>query len=714
MRLERARRRVLRCVLSAVLLGVLPARGASAATPPDVERRPVEQTMHADTRVDPYAWLRNKDDPAVIEYLKRENAYTERVMAPTEPLQERLYEEMLGRIKQTDLSVPYRDGKFFYYSRTEEGKAYPIYARKRGSLEADEQIILDVNELGEGEEYVRVTNWEVSPDGRLLAYLVDETGYERPTLYVKDLASGEMIGDPVEDLGPWSLAWANDNRTLFYTRQDETNRPNRLCRRTIGEGAGREELLHTEDDAKFYLGVGRSRSGDYLFMSLGSQITSEVWFLSADEPRGAFEVIEPRRRGIEYDVEHRGDRFYIRTNEDAINFRVVSAPVSSPGAARWEDVIPHEREVAIQSIDVFADHMAVSERRGGYRSLRIHDFETGRAHLVETPEEVSVLAPATNKRFDTRTLRMTYSSPITPRSVYDYDMAARERELLKRDEVLGGYDPSRYAVSRMWAEARDGARIPVSILHLKDVEPDGTNPCLLYGYGSYGASIDPWFSSNRFSVVDRGVVFAIAHIRGGGAMGRPWYEQGKFMSKKNTFRDFIDAGEALVDAGYAHPDRLAIQGGSAGGLLIGAVINMRPDLFAAAHAAVPFVDCLNTMLDASIPLTVIEYDEWGNPNDPRFYAYIKSYAPYENVSAQDYPHLLVTAGLNDPRVHYWEPAKWVARLRDLKTDDNLLLLRINMGAGHGGSSGRYERLEETAFEYAFLLERLGATELTID
>ena len=696
------------CALAVALL----AAGGESPRPPVAAKLPETTTLHGDTRVDDYAWLRDKNDPAVIAHLEAENAYSRAMMAHTEELQETLYDEMLGRIKQTDLTVPYRDGPFYYYSRTVEGLDYPIYCRKRGSLDALEQVILDVNELAAGHEYCRVTGRDVSPDHRYLAYALDTTGYESVSISVKDLESGETFENVIENAGPWGLAWAADNTTLFFTRTDDTKRTNRVFRHRLGTDSSRDELVAREDDVRFRIGVSRTRSGDYVLISSNSTTTSEVSFIDAAQPGGAPQVIASRRPGVRYSVEHRrgpgGGWFYILTDaDDSPNYTLVRAPVASPGPSNWEVVVAHSPEMYLTGLDVFRDFLVLSERRGGFTQLRVRSFADGQEHLIELPESVATVYPGTNEEFDTGVFRFRYTSLITPRTVFDYDVKTRSRTLLKQQEVLGGYDPDEYESTRLYATASDGTRIPISVVHRKGVTTNGLNPCLLYGYGSYGASMDPRFNSNNVSLLDRGFVYATAHVRGGAEMGRHWKNDGRMLNKRNTFTDFIAAAEYLIEAGYTNPDRLAIKGGSAGGLLMGAVLNLRPDLFEAAHAAVPFVDVLNTMLDPSIPLTTGEYEEWGDPNVDEYYFYIKSYSPYDNVTARDYPHILITAGLNDPRVHYWEPAKWAAKLRATRTDDDLLLLKTNMGAGHGGASGRYKRYEELAFEYAFIIDRVG-------
>jgi oligopeptidase B len=700
-----------RIALAGLLLAA-PGLAGSPPEPPVAPRQPVEHTLHGDTRVDDYAWLRDRESPQTIAYLEAENAYMEAAMAHTKTLREELYEEMLGRIKQTDLSVPYRDGPFYYYSRTVEGLAYPIYCRKSGSLETPEQVMLDVNALAEGQAYLRVTSRDVSPDHRYLAYAVDTTGYESVSISVKDLESGEVFPDVITDAAPFSLAWAADGRTLFYGRTDETKRTNRIYRHALGTEPAEDVLVRREDDPQFSLGVSRTRSDELLLIGSRSATTSEMWLVPASDPTVPPRVIAPRRHGVRYSVDHHpgddGGVLYIVTDADGCpNFKLVTASVSSPGPDRWITVLPHDPAVFLGGVSVFADHLVLSERRGGYTALRVRRIADGREHLIELPEAVATVFPSTNAEFDTSVFRFTYTSLTTPRSVYDEDLQTRQRTLLKQQEVLGGYDPARYESHRLYATAGDGSKIPISLVHRRGLALDGENPCLLYGYGSYGASMDPWFDSNNVSLFDRGFVYAIAHVRGGSEMGRQWKEDGRMLAKRNTFTDFIAVAEYLIDAGYTSPDRIAIRGGSAGGLLIGAVLNMRPDLFAAAHAAVPFVDVLNTMLDPTIPLTTGEYEEWGDPNDPEYYRYIKSYSPYDNVAARAYPDLLITTGLNDPRVHYWEPAKWAAKLRASKTGDGLLLLKTNMGAGHGGASGRYERLEERAFEYAFIIDRVG-------
>jgi oligopeptidase B len=672
---------------------------------PVAERIPHTQSVNGIQWVDDYFWLRDRDNPEVIAYLETENIYTERMMAHTSELQDTLYEEMLGRIQETDLSVPYRRDNYYYYSRSEEGQAYTIFCRREEGEEGEEQILLDQNILAADVEYLDVGHMEVSPDHSILAYGVDTSGSEEYTVYFRDLATGEDAEATVEGVS-YSMAWANDNRTIFYTLQDEQHRPYQLYRYELG---GEPELVYEETDERFFLDVWATRSEGYLVMAMDSSITSERWVLGADDPRGEFELVRAREQGVEYSIEHHRERFFVWTNgtdaeEGAVNFRLMEASVDSPGV--WTEVIPHRPEVQLVSVDAFADYLVIRERAGGSPQIRIWDLDTDEQHTIEFPEPVYSVYPEDNPEFESDTFRVSYTSLITPESIYDYHMDSRELELLKETPVLGDYDGDEYVSARLFATAEDGAEVPISVLYRADTALDGTAPMFLAGYGAYGYSYDPYFSSNRLSLLDRGFIYAVAHVRGGGEMGRPWYEDGKLFAKRNTFTDFIAVAEHLIAAGYTASDRLAIYGASAGGLLIGTVTNMRPDLFSVVVADVPFVDLINTMLDETIPLTVIEWEEWGNPNEPDYFEYMWSYSPYDNVEATEYPDMLVLAGLNDPRVQYWEPAKWTARLRATRTDDNWLLLKTNMDAGHFGSSGRYGRLHELAFIYAFILDRL--------
>jgi oligopeptidase B len=681
-----------------------------APGPPAAPKRPETLVAHGDERVDEWYWLRRREDPEVVAHVEAENAYTASVLAPTEELQGRLYEEIVGRIQETDLSVPARKGDWWYLARTVEGMQYPIWCRRKGDADGPEQVILDQNQLAEGHDYFAVANTAVSPDAGLLAYATDTNGSERFTLRLRDLGTGDDLPDQVPDTY-YGVAWAGDNSTVFYTKVDDAMRPFQLWRHAVGTPADDDVLVHQEDDERFFLGVGLTKSERYVVLGLESKITSEVHVLDADRPDSAFRVVQPREQGVEYSVDHHGDRFLIVTNVDgAENFKLVEAPADDPGRERWTDVVPHRPDVKLDGIDVFTGHAVLFERAEGVRRIAVRRLADGETHVVEQPEAVSTVYPDANMEFDTTVLRFGYTSMVTPRSVYDYDMESRTRELKKQQPVLGGYDPADYETGRLWANAADGERVPISFVHRRGLALDGSAPALVYGYGSYEISIDPTFSPLRLSLLDRGFVFAVAHVRGGGEMGRRWYENGKMLHKKNTFTDFVACAEHLVETGHAAADRLVVRGGSAGGLLVGAVLNLRPDLFRAAVADVPFVDVLTTILDEDLPLTVTEWEEWGNPKaDPDVYEYVKSYSPYDNVAAVAYPSVLALAGLNDPRVSYWEPAKWVQRLRDRGAGDARVLLKTEMGAGHGGPSGRYDSWREEALIYAFVLDAVGLT-----
>ena len=677
--------------------------------PPIAEKQPQVLELHGEQRVDNYFWMREQNNPKVIGYLEAENAYTNAMMQHTEALQTRLYEEMLSRIKETDLSVPYRKDDYYYYSRTEEGKAYPIFCRKKGSLDAPEQVLLDQNELAKEHEFLSLGVLQVSPNHQILAYSIDTSGAEQYTLFFLDLKTFELYPESIPETN-YSLAWANDNKTVFYTKIDEANRPFQLFRHSLGNSVDEDALIYQESDDAYHLYVGKTRSQAYILMSLGSTITSEVHYLDANHPTDSFQLMHPRNTGVQYDVDHHSDDFYIVTNEEAINFKLMKTPVVSPAKENWQTVIPHREDVMLSGVSLFANYMAIYERKGGLPIGRVQNLSTQEEHNITFPEPTYNFYESSNPEFNTTILRFSYTSLITPQSVFDYDMETNERELKKETEVLGGYDRNQYKSEWLIATAKDGTQIPISIVYKQGIKKDGKNPLYLTGYGSYGVSYPASFSSNRLALLDRGIVFAIAHIRGGEEMGRKWYEDGKFLKKKNTFTDFIACAEYLIGEKWTSSDRLAISGGSAGGLLMGAVMNMRPDLFKVVVADVPFVDVVTTILDTSLPLSVMEWEEWGNPNDKVYYDYMKSYSPYDNVEAKDYPDTLIVAGLNDSRVKYWEPAKWTAKLRELKTDNNILLLKTNMGAGHGGASGRYESLKELAFEYAFVLDRLGLGE----
>jgi oligopeptidase B len=695
--------------LSLGLVLLTPAAPLKAQTqqssPPVALTNVKVDTLHGEVRVDPYFWLRDdrRSAPEVIGYLQAENRYAETQMGNTEALQKKLYEEMVGRIKETDLSVPEFVDGFWYYTRTVKGQQYPIFCRRRGSLKAPEQVLLDENALAGTRPYSRVGLRQVSPDGNILAYTWDTTGGEWYTLMLKDLRSGRLLPDRIDSVN-YEVEWTADNRTLFYGRDDAAHRAYRVHRHELGSQTP-DPVVFEDLDPLFNVDLTKSKDRAYLFINAESFTSSDTRYLPADRPVGEWRVLRPRTPDVVYSVEHRRGDFLIRTNEGAINFKLVRAPATNPSRENWTEVVRARDSVLLEGLDVFRNYAALYERGNAVRRIRVLDFASGNSYEVDFPEEISTFQRADNPEYDTDLVRFTYTSPVTPLSVYDFDMKRRTRTLKKLTEVPN-YQANRYATERTWAAAQDGARVPVTLLYRKPLVKDGSRPMLLYAYGSYGASTDPMFNSNIFSLVDRGFVFAIAHIRGGQEMGRGWYDDGKMLRKKNTFADFIAAAEHLVRNGYTASDRLAIRGGSAGGLLMGAVTNMRPDLFRAVVADVPFVDVINTMLDASIPLTTQEWQQWGNPAQEAHYFYMKSYSPYDNVAAKEYPAILVTAGLNDPRVGYWEPAKWVAKLRATKTDRNTLLLKTNMGAGHGGSSGRYDYLKEMAFRYAFVLDQV--------
>jgi oligopeptidase B len=676
-----------------------------AAPPPAAKKVSHMQTLHGDTLNDDYFWLRERENPEVRKFLEAENAYTDQVMRATEPFQKALYDEMLARIKETDLTVPYRDRGWYYYSRTEKGKQYPIYCRKKGSPEAPEEVYLDVNELAKGERFMSVAVRAVSDDGRLLAYTTDNTGFRDYTLWIKDLTTGKLSPEKVARVS--SVAWAADNKTLFYVTTDPAKRPFRLYRHTVGADPASDARLYEEKDERFRVGAYRSRSGAYVFFPVESHTTAEWRYIPATEPSAEMRLIAPREQEREYSVDHRGDLFYIVTNDKGRNNRVVTAPVSSPGRENWKELVPHRDDVMLEDIDLFADWGVFYERQDALPRIRVMNFKSGDVDLLDFPEAIYSVSPSNNREFDTQTLRIDYESFTTPPSVYDVDMATKQRKLLKQQEVLGGYDPSRYTSERRYATASDGTKVPISVVYRKGFVADGKAPLLLTAYGSYGAPSDAEFRSMRVSLLDRGVVFAVGHIRGGGDLGKKWHDQGRMLNKKNTFTDFIACAESLIADKYTSRDRLVIEGGSAGGLLMGAVTNMRPDLFHAVVTHVPFVDVINSMLDESLPLTVGEFEEWGNPKIKEQYDYMKSYSPYDNLAAKDYPAMLVKTSFDDSQVMYWEPAKYVARLRTLKTDKNPLIFKINMAGGHGGSSGRYDRLKETAFDYAFMLTEMG-------
>jgi oligopeptidase B len=677
--------------------------------PPVARKVPKVTEIHGDKLVDNYFWLRTNQknpDPEVITYLEAENKYTEAMMKPLAGFQEALYQEMLGRIQESDLSVPVKDGSYYYYSRTEKGKQYGILCRKKGSLTAAEEIYLDINQLAEGKKFMSIGDTEISDNEQLLAYTSDSTGYRQYTLAIRDLKTGKLLPDTAERVT--SLVWAADNKTLFYVQEDAvTKRSDKLFRKVLGNP--KDELLYEEKDELYDLGMGRSRSKAYIFLISLSKLTTEARYLAADRPNDSFRVIAPREGEHQYFPDHHGKHFYIRTNDKGRNFRLVKTSVSDPARKNWEEVIAPRDSVMLEGMNFFEDYYILSERENGLNKMRVTEFKTGQLHYIDFPEPVYSAFPNANPEFKTTKFRFAYQSFITPSSIFDYDLKTRTRELLKEQPVLGGYDRKQYQSERIYATAKDGTKIPVSIVYKKGLKRDGSAPMLLYAYGSYGASSSVGFNSGRLSLLDRGMIYALAHIRGGGDMGKIWHEQGRMLTKKNTFTDFINCAEHLIAEKYTAKDRLVIEGGSAGGLLMGAVTNMRPDLFKAVLSHVPFVDVINTMLDASIPLTTSEYIEWGNPNDKQYYTYMKSYSPYDNIEAKSYPTMLVTTSLNDSQVAYWEPAKYVARMRAMKTDNNVLMLKTNMGAGHGGASGRYDRLKEIAFNYSFALSQVGIT-----
>ncbi len=677
----------------------------STMKPPVAKKIDKELIAHDQTRIDPYYWLNDREDQEVITYLENENAYTKAMMEHTEELQTELYDEIIGRIQQTDMSVPYKRNGYFYYSRYEEGMEYPIYCRKKGMLEAEEEIMLNVNEMAEGYSYFQVGGVSVSPDNKIVAYGVDTVSRRKYTIYFKNLETGEIFSDAIPNTTGYA-PWAADNKTLFYTRKDEvTLRPDKIYRHVLGEDVSGDPVIFYEEDETFRTMVTISKSMDYLMIGSFSTLSTEYRYLDASTPEEEFKVFQERKADLEYFVSHYQDKFYVRTNLDAKNFRLMETPVGKTNLESWKEVIAHRPEVLLEDYEVFNKYLALQERTNGLTEIRIMSHDGEKDFYIEFEEQTYVAYLSTNLDFDTDLLRYGYTSMTIPNSVYDYNMKTGDAELLKRQEVVGGYEPDEYYAERLFATAPDGTKVPISLVYKKGIKKDRNNPLLLYGYGSYGASMDPYFSSVRLSLLDRGFVYAIAHVRGGEEMGRQWYEDGKLLKKKNSFADFISCAEFLIEEKFTTEEKIFAMGGSAGGLLVGAVYNMAPELFKAVIAAVPFVDVVTTMLDESIPLTTGEYDEWGNPNDQEYYEYMLSYSPYDNVEAKDYPAMLVTTGLHDSQVQYWEPAKWVAKLRDMKTDDNVLLLMTNMDYGHGGASGRFQRYKEVSLEYAFLIDQ---------
>ena len=683
--------------------------------PPIAEKEEKQLVANGDVRVDNYYWMKltdeqkNADSPDeqttnVLRYLEAENTYTDEVLGHTKELQEKLFDEIVGRIKQTDESVPYESNGYWYYTRYEEGNEYPIYCRKSENMESEEEIMLNVNEMAQGHEYIQVRALRVSPDNSMLAYSVDTVSRRRYTIYFKSLTDGKVLKTNIPNTSGGAV-WAMDNKTIFYSSKDPvTLLQNKVFKHKVGSDYHNDALIYEEKDDTFYTGIYRTKSDKFLIVWAGSTLTNHYQILESDNPDGAFREFHPRERGLEYSIDHYENKFYVTTNWDALNFRLMETPDNATGKSNWKEVIPHRKDVLLSGVEIFKNWLVLNEREKGLRQLRIINQTSKEEHYVDFGEEAYTAYVGTNRVYDSETLRYRYTSMTTPNSTYDYDLNTKEKQLLKQQEVVGGYNPEDYVTERLFGEARDGSLVPISLVYKKGLEKNGDNPLLLYGYGSYGATIDPSFSSVRLSLLDRGFVYAIAHIRGSQTLGRQWYEDGKMFKKKNTFNDFIDCAEYLIDQRYTNSDKLFAMGGSAGGLLMGAVVNMRPDLWKGVVAAVPFVDVMTTMLDETIPLTTGEYDEWGNPNALESYEYMKSYSPYDQVGKHEYPNMLVTTGLHDSQVQYWEPAKWVAKLRDMKTDDNILLLETNMDAGHGGASGRFERYKITALEYAFFLD----------
>jgi len=705
-------------LLTSLLITILMfgCKPKEAPEPPDAEQIPEKLVKHDHTRVDNYYWMRLSDEQKnaeipdeqtqkVLDYLEAENEYTELVLAETQLLADKLFEEMKGRIKEDDESVPYLDNGYFYYTRYNEGQEYPLYFRKKGSLAAEEELLLDVNKIAEGKDYCSVTGLSISPDNKIMAYGTDFVSRRRYTIHFMNLETGEMLEDRIENT-TGRVTWAADSETCFYTGKNyETLRSEKIMRHKLGTLADNDAEVYFEEDEEFTCGIGKTQSEKYLVIFSSQTLTTEARILEADNPEGQFRIFAPRQVNHEYSINHINGQFFIRTNTDeATNFKLMVAPENDHSMDKWEDFIPHRDDVLLQGYTLFNDWLVVSERINALNNIRVFNFNSGEDHYIDFGEEVYSSRISVNEEADADVLRYTYTSLTTPYSTFDYNMKTREKELLKEREVLGDFSKDNYESERLWATADDGTEVPISLVYRKGFEQNGESPLLLYAYGSYGSSTDPYFNSNILSLLDRGFAYAIAHIRGGSEMGRQWYEDGKLLNKMNTFTDFNDCAEFLIEENYTSPDRLFARGGSAGGLLMGAIVNLQPELYKGVLAAVPFVDVVTTMLDPTIPLTTFEWDEWGDPREKVYYDYMLSYSPYDQVKEQDYPNMLVTTGFWDSQVQYWEPAKWVAKLRDMKTDDKLLVLRTNMTAGHGGASGRFERLKTTALEYAFILE----------
>lgn len=674
--------------------------------PPVAKKVAKELTVHGDTRIDNYYWMNNREDPEVIAYLKAENAYTEAVLKHTEPLQEKLFDEIKSKIKQEDESVPYKKNGYFYYTKTEPEKEYYLVCRKKGTLAGEENVILDVNKMAEGHEYFALGGSSVSPDNRLVAYGVDTVSRRKYTIHFKNLETGEILDDAIP-LTTGGATWANDNKTVYYVLKDDvTLRSMKIMKHTLGTPVEKDIEVFYEKDETFSTFIYKTKSNKYLIIGSESTLTSEYRFLDADNPDGEFKIIQPRIRGLEYSVNHFGDYFYIRTNLNALNFKLVKTLVTATNKENWEEVIAHRSDVYFSGFDILKDYLVVSERKEGISQLRVLPWK-GQEYYIDFEEEVYAVRSDVNLDFDTEVFRFRYTSMTTPNSIFDFNLKTKERFLLKQDEVLGGFDKNDYETKRIYATAMDGTKIPMSLVYKKGLKKNGENPTIIYGYGSYGYTMDPGFRLSVLPLLDRGFVYAIAHVRGGQINGRAWYEDGKLLKKMNTFTDFNDCGQFLIDEGYTSSEKLFAKGGSAGGLLMGTCVNLKPNLYKGVLAQVPFVDVVTTMLDESIPLTTGEFDEWGNPKIEKYYYYMLAYSPYDNVEAKDYPAMLVTTGLHDSQVQYWEPAKWVAKLRELKTDDNLLIFHINMEYGHGGASGRFQWIKDTALEYAFIFDQLG-------
>ncbi len=672
--------------------------------PPVAAKVSHAHVLHGETREDPWFWLRDRDNDAVISHLNAENEWAEHQTNHTRTLQKQIYDDMLSRIAQTDTSAPYTYGPWSFFSETEEGKDYSVYCRKPLSG-GDVEIMLDCNKLAEGSSYFSLGLFQPSPDHKWLAYSVDTDGSERYTIYFKNLASGEVLEQTVPDTY-YGFAWASDNKTFFFCTMDDAHRPWRVHRHVTGEPAEHATLVFEEPDDAFYVSVGNTRDEKYVLIDASSKVTSECHFVAADTPEQDFRLVADRTANIEYSIDHHDGRFFILTNADAKNFRLCETSVENPARENWKTLIDHRDDVTLMDFGLYQRHMIVREQSEGLPRVFVRDYDSGDQHSIEFDEPVYDVYGYANADFDTDVWRFSYTSLTTPSTVFEYNVRTRERRLIKSQPVLGDFDQNNYKSDRIWVKARDGVSVPVSLVYRRDLDRSDPQPLLLTGYGSYGSSFDVYFSSARLALLDRGLIFAIAHIRGGQEMGRAWYEDGKFLNKKNTFNDFVDCARYLIDNAFTNEHKLAIQGGSAGGLLMGAVVNQAPELFKAVLAQVPFVDVVTTILDTSLPLSVLEWDEWGNPNEREFYDYMRSYSPYDNVAEKDYPAMLVTAGLNDPRVAFWEPAKWVQKLREQSTSDQPVLLKTNMGAGHGGASGRYEALEELAFEYAFIVDQV--------